>query len=307
MKSSVLPLPYRRSVTQRRSRVSKSVRADPVAQRLHGHRAPDVDRLVEEPGPARVGDRQVPERRRPRGRDSQLASSQSCGEAKPRWSSHSISSQLASPSLSQMSRQPPRTPSRRTTGAPARARRSSPARVRRGTDRSGGSGSPARSRARATWSARRCCRTGSPRAGPPASACTREVRRIRAIARRCWRAVSRSETARTYGVPLAVRPRSSRKSPAAKNARYGAIGCRLRQCQPVQCRSTSRPTSRPLATACRPRGTRTCMSKVALSRGWSLAGNHQGAMCGSPMVDHLAGVATQGRSPAYAARPGRPW
>ena len=39
-------------------------------------------------------------------RDSQLARSQSCGEAKPRLSSQSISSQVAMPSFSQMSRQP---------------------------------------------------------------------------------------------------------------------------------------------------------------------------------------------------------
>ena len=42
-----------------------------------------------------------------------------------------------------------------------------------------------------------------------------------------------------------------------------------------------------------PRGTVTRMSNDALSRGWSLAGNHQAAMCGSFMVTTSSRSASQ--------------
>ena len=45
---------------------------------------------------------------------------------------------------------------------------------------------------------------------------------------------------------------------------------------------------------------------VALSRGWSLAGNHHGAMCGSFMVTTSRSSASQLLSPRYVAAPGRP-
>nr|WP_231123652.1 hypothetical protein [Nocardioides sambongensis] len=49
------------------------------------------------------------------------------------------------------------------------------------------------------------------------------------------------------------------------------------------------------------------MSKVALSRGWSLLGNHQAAMCGSFMVTTSRRSASQFRSPCQPISPGLPW
>ena len=48
-------------------------------------------------------------------------------------------------------------------------------------------------------------------------------------------------------------------------------------------------------------------SKVALSRGWSLAGNHHGAMCGSLVAVASSGSDSHGRSPPYRTDAGRPW
>ena len=59
---------------------------------------------------------------------------------------------------------------------------------------------------------------------------------------------------------------------------------------------TLRLTSRPLATTLRSSGTVMWMSKDALSSGWSLAGNHHGAMCGSFMVTTSSRSASQLRS-----------
>ena len=55
-----------------------------------------------------------------------------------------------------------------------------------------------------------------------------------------------------------------------------------------------------------PRGTVTRMSNDALSRGWSLAGNHQAAMCGSFMVTTSSGLASQLRSPWELSAAGVP-
>jgi hypothetical protein len=52
-------------------------------------------------------------------------------------------------------------------------------------------------------------------------------------------------------------------------------------------------TSTPLATAVRPAGTVTRMSKVALSRGLSLTGYHPGDPCGSPTTNAPSSVGTK--------------
>ena len=48
---------------------------------------------------------------------------------------------------------------------------------------------------------------------------------------------------------------------------------------------------------CLPRGTVIVMSTRALSSGWSLDGNHQGAMCGWFMATTSWSLASQLRSP----------
>ena len=65
-------------------------------------------------------------------------------------------------------------------------------------------------------------------------------------------------------------------------------------------------TRTPLATTSFPRGTVTRMSNDALSRGWSLAGNHQAAMCGSFMVTTSSRVASQLLSPCERSVAGTP-
>ncbi len=55
-----------------------------------------------------------------------------------------------------------------------------------------------------------------------------------------------------------------------------------------------------------PRGTVMLMSINALSVGWSLAGNHQGDMCGSSMVTTSCSSACQPLYPAYCSSPGTP-
>ena len=59
------------------------------------------------------------------------------------------------------------------------------------------------------------------------------------------------------------------------------------------------PTSRPLAIPCWPLGTVTLMANFALSCGWSLLGNHHGAMCGWFIATTSERSASQLRSPAY--------
>ena len=69
---------------------------------------------------------------------------------------------------------------------------------------------------------------------------------------------------------------------------------------------TFRPTRWPFATTCLPCGTVMWRSTRALSRGWSLAGNHHAAMCGSFIVTTSWRLASQFRSPSQAMRPGFP-
>jgi hypothetical protein len=57
-------------------------------------------------------------------------------------------------------------------------------------------------------------------------------------------------------------------------------------------------TSLPLAITSRPAGTVVLMSKSALSIGWSLAGNHHGAMCGWFIATASWSSASQFASPA---------
>ena len=112
--------------------------------------------------------------------------------------------QLGLPSLSQMSRQPLTETASPNHWCAARGRlpAAPPADVRVGRAGLVLQREPGAAR----WSARRC-RTGSPQ--PRSSqASTRGVRRIRRARGVAGRAVSRSETARTYGVPPA-RPRST--------------------------------------------------------------------------------------------------
>ena len=65
-------------------------------------------------------------------------------------------------------------------------------------------------------------------------------------------------------------------------------------------------TRTPLATTSFPRGTVIRMSNDALSRGWSLAGNHQAAMCGSFMVTTSLSLASQLLSPCEVSVAGTP-
>jgi hypothetical protein len=102
-------------------------------------------------------------------------------------------------------------------------------------------------------------------------------------------------------------PVSMRNRPTAAKARYGAIGRVIRQCHEVQPFLVTRSTRSPPLIACRPSGTRSTTSNVALSRGWSLAANHHGATCGSPRAVASSGSATHGRAPPYETEPGRPW
>jgi hypothetical protein len=104
------------------------------------------------------------------------------------------------------------------------------------------------------------------------------------------------DTATTYGRPSSEPLRTS-KSPAAKNARYGAIGSRDRQWVVASPPLTTRSTSEPLEITFRCFGTVIRTSMVALSRGWSLAGNHHGAMCGSFIVTTSRSSASQLRWP----------
>src|SRR5687767_3608060 len=113
------------------------------------------------------------------------------------------------------------------------------------------------------------------------------------------------ETALKYGRPRRT-PLSYSNRPAAKNARYGAIGSAALQRQVSQPGSDVVPRNVPLLIACWPVGTETAMSKVALSRGWSLAGNHHGAICGSLVAIVSAVEETQGRLPRCVMSPGRP-
>ena len=107
----------------------------------------------------------------------------------------------------------------------------------------------------------------------------------------CW------DTATSQGRPSCV-PREISKRPAAKNARYGTIGSSATQRYATLSRGRrSRETRRPLATTCLPRGTVIVMSTRALSSGWSLDGNHHGAMCGWFMVTTSCSFASQLLSP----------
>ncbi len=63
----------------------------------------------------------------------------------------------------------------------------------------------------------------------------------------------------------------------------------------------------PLLITWLPRGDADVMSKRALSCGWSLTGNHHGAMCGSFIASASSGSAKNGRSPSQATLPGVPW
>lgn len=66
-------------------------------------------------------------------------------------------------------------------------------------------------------------------------------------------------------------------------------------------------TSTPLLIACRPFGTRTVMSYVALSRGWSLHANHQAQISGSPTARPSPASLTHGLSRPRVICPGVPW
>ena len=61
-----------------------------------------------------------------------------------------------------------------------------------------------------------------------------------------------------------------------------------------------------MATTSFPRGTVIRMSNDALSRGWSLAGNHQVAMCGSFMATTSVSLASQLLSPCEISMAGTP-
>ncbi len=102
---------------------------------------------------------------------------------------------------------------------------------------------------------------------------------ISSIESRRTAGASRCETATSQGRPSSV-PCETSKRPAAKKARYGTIGSSARQRYVVVSPRAIRLTRRPLAMTCLPRGTVIAMSTSALSSGWSLAGNHHGAMCG---------------------------
>ena len=68
----------------------------------------------------------------------------------------------------------------------------------------------------------------------------------------------------------------------------------------------SRPTGRPLATTFFPDGTVIEMSISALSAGWSLEGNHHGAMWGWFIATTSWRSASQLLSPSYERRCGSP-
>ena len=114
-------------------------------------------------------------------------------------------------------------------------------------------------------------------------------------ARRSWSGTC-SDTATTYGRPSSDPLRTS-KLPAAKNARYGAIGSLDRQWVVASAPLTTRSTCEPLEITLCCFGTVIRTSIVALSRGWSLAGNHHGAMCGSFIVTTSRASASQFLSP----------
>ncbi len=111
----------------------------------------------------------------------------------------------------------------------------------------------------------------------------------------------------SQGRPSAT-PESTSKRPAAKNALYGAIGSVDRQCTVwrVPPLWTRCPIRTPFAITRWPVGTSMCTSTAALSRGWSLAANHQVAMWGSFMVTTSRRFASQLDSPSQLSRPGRP-
>ena len=95
--------------------------------------------------------------------------------------------------------------------------------------------------------------------------------------------------------------------PAAKNARYVAIGSFARQRNVVvPSPDVRRETRAPLLTTSLPSGTVMLTSIRALSDGWSLAGNHHGAMCGSSTVTTSCSSACQLLSPRYSASAGVP-
>ena len=98
--------------------------------------------------------------------------------------------------------------------------------------------------------------------------------------RRSWGCRGSSPTA-----SRSSRPRRTRgRSPSARSARQWVVArpCRLRL-----------ETRTPLAITSLRRGTVIRMSNDALSRGWSLAGNHQAAMCGSFMATTSFALASQ--------------
>ncbi len=92
-------------------------------------------------------------------------------------------------------------------------------------------------------------------------------------------------------------PERTWKCPATKKARYVAIGPPPPQWYVANpaCRRT--PISRPLETTCWSPGTVTRIDIRALSSGWSLLGNHHGAMCGSLTASASWELATQLLSP----------
>jgi hypothetical protein len=78
-----------------------------------------------------------------------------------------------------------------------------------------------------------------------------------------------------------------------------AIGFVVRQYQRLHPVSSSRggPVMTPLLSASTPLGTSTEMSKVALSFGWSLLGNHHHAISGSPIARAPSGVCVHAVKP----------
>jgi hypothetical protein len=100
-------------------------------------------------------------------------------------------------------------------------------------------------------------------------------------------------------VPPAV-PRSSRKSPAAKNARYGAIGCLLRQCHDVQYPAHVATDEPPVGDRL-PARARDAHVEVEgrLVAGVVVGGEPPRGDVRLPHRDHLAGGAHPRRSPPY--------
>ena len=76
-----------------------------------------------------------------------------------------------------------------------------------------------------------------------------------------------------------------------------AIGSLASQSQVVRPCFLHLPSSLPLATASSPAGTVTLKVKEALSVGWSFAGNHVAATCGSPAMIIPSSVANTPLTP----------